>query len=112
MEFAAATRRNSFVNPDRANRFKLNLNPLRVMSLFRPPESGVVRRSCSGDSVSHKTGLGTLVDEWVNLPGCFNANGGIKVSALVMTTLTGAESIDGLAAHRHGAPRTLFTGAP
>ena len=61
---------------------------------------------------SFSSPLGTLVDEWVKLPGCFNANVGMELSALVMTTLAGAESIDGLAVLRHGAMRKLSTGAP
>ena len=40
------------------------------------------------------TGLGSLVDEWVKLPGYFGANAGMKVMALVAGMLTGADSID------------------
>ena len=37
-----------------------------------------------------KTGLRTLVDEWVKLPGYFGANAGLKALALVAGMLTGA----------------------
>jgi len=58
-----------------------------------------------------KTGLGSLVDEWVKLPGYFGANAGLKAMALVAGMLTGADSIDDMATLRHGALRKLFTGA-
>ena len=45
-------------------------------------------------ALAAKTGLGTLVDEWVKLPGYFGANAGLKVMALVAGMLTGADSID------------------
>ena len=57
-----------------------------------------------------KTGLGTLVDERVKLPGYFGANAGLKVTALVAGMLTGADSIDDMAVLRHGALRKLFKG--
>ena len=57
-----------------------------------------------------KTGLDTLVDEWVKLPGYFGANAGLKALALVAGMLTGADSIDDMAVLRHGALRKLFAG--
>jgi len=57
-----------------------------------------------------KTGLGTLVNQWVKLPGYFGANAGLKVTALVAGMLAGADSIDDMAVLRHGALRKLFTG--
>ena len=39
-------------------------------------------------------GLGSLVDQWVKLPGYFGANAGLKVTALVAGMLAGADSID------------------
>lgn len=57
-----------------------------------------------------KTGLRTLVDEWVKLPGYFGANAGMKVMALIAGMLTGGDSIDDMAVLRHGALRKLFTG--
>ncbi len=45
-------------------------------------------------ALAAKTGLSTLVDEWVKLPGYFGANAGLKVLALVAGMLTGADSID------------------
>ena len=57
-----------------------------------------------------KTGLGSLVDERVKLPGYFGANTGLKVTALVAGMLTGADSIDDMAVLRHGAQQKLFTG--
>ncbi|TDW26915.1 IS1380 family transposase [Cryobacterium psychrophilum] len=61
-------------------------------------------------ALAAKTGLSTLVDEWVKLPGYFGANAGIKVMALVAGMLTGGDSIDDMAVLRHGALRKLFTG--
>ncbi len=61
-------------------------------------------------ALAAKTGLSTLVDEWVKLPGYFGANAGMKVMALVAGMLTGADSIDDMAILRHGALRKLFTG--
>ncbi len=61
-------------------------------------------------ALAAKTGLSTLVDEWVKLPGYFGANAGMKVMALVAGMLTGADSIDDMAVLRHGALRKLFTG--
>lgn len=57
-----------------------------------------------------KRGLGTLVDEWLKLPGYFGTNAGLKALALVAGMLTGADSIDDMAVLRHGALRELFTG--
>ncbi len=57
-----------------------------------------------------KTGLGTLVDQWLTLPGYFGANSGLKVTALVAGMVAGADSIDDMAVLRHGALRKLFTG--
>jgi hypothetical protein len=37
-------------------------------------------------ALAGKTGLGTLVDQWVKLPGYFGANAGLKVTALVAGT--------------------------
>ena len=45
-------------------------------------------------ALAAKTGLGTLVDEWVKLPGYFGANAGMKALALVAGMLAGADSID------------------
>ena len=61
-------------------------------------------------ALAAKTGLDTLVDEWVKLPGYFGANAGMKVMALVAGMLTGADSIDDMAVLRHGALRKLFAG--
>ena len=41
-----------------------------------------------------ETGLGSLADQWVKLPGYFGANAGLKVTALVAGMLAGADSID------------------
>ena len=43
-------------------------------------------------ALAAKTGLGTLVDEWVKLPGYFGANAGLKVarpSAALRTEMAG-----------------------
>ena len=56
VKFAAATRRIGFVNLNRTNRVKLSLNPPVLIYLFRPPESGIVRRSRSGYGVSRENG--------------------------------------------------------
>lgn len=61
-------------------------------------------------ALAAKTGLATLVDEWVKLPGYFGANAGKKVMAIVAGMLTGADSIDDMAVLRHGGLRKLFTG--
>ena len=61
-------------------------------------------------ALAAKTGLRTLVDEWVRLPGYFGANAGLKVMALIAGMLTGADSIDDMSVLRHGALRKLFTG--
>ena len=63
-------------------------------------------------ALAAKTGLGTLVDERVELPGYFHANAGRTVSVLVVSTLTGADLPDDTAVLRHDALRRLFTGAP
>jgi len=57
-----------------------------------------------------KTGLGSLTDRWLKLPGYFGANAGLKATALVAGMLAGADSIDDMALLRHGALRKLFTG--
>ncbi len=61
-------------------------------------------------ALAAKTGLGSLIDEWVKLPGYFGANAGLKALALVAGMLTGADSIDDMAVLRYGALRKLFTG--
>jgi len=61
-------------------------------------------------ALAAKTGLGSLVDQWVKLPGYFGANAGLKVTALVAGMLAGADSIDDMSLLRHGAMRKLFTG--
>ena len=61
-------------------------------------------------ALAAKTGLRTLVDEWVKLPGYFGANAGLKALALVAGMLTGGDSIDDMAVLRHDALRKLFTG--
>ena len=61
-------------------------------------------------ALAARTGLSTLVDEWVKLPGYFGANAGMKVTALVAGMLAGGDSIDDMAVLRHCALRKLFTG--
>lgn len=56
------------------------------------------------------TGLGTLVDEHLKLPGYYGANAGLKVSALVAGMLAGANCIDDMGLLRHGGMGRLFTG--
>ena len=56
------------------------------------------------------TGLGTLVDEHLKLPGYYGANAGLKVSALVAGMLAGADCIDDMGLLRHGGMGKLFTG--
>ena len=61
-------------------------------------------------ALAAKAGLGSLIDEWVKLPGYFGANAGLKALALVAGMLTGADSIDDMSVLRRGALRKLFTG--
>ena len=60
-------------------------------------------------ALAAKTGLSTLVDEWVKLPGYFSANAGMKVLALVAGMLTGADSIDASTAD-HSTQRSITIG--
>ena len=57
-----------------------------------------------------KTGLSDLADAWLTLPGCFGANSGVKVTALVAGMLAGADSIDDMALLRHGGMKKLVVG--
>lgn len=63
-------------------------------------------------ALAAKTGLGTLVDEWVKLPGYFRAKADMKLSALVVSTITGTDSPDDTAVLRRNARRQLFIGTP
>ena len=56
------------------------------------------------------TGLTELANRWLTLPGCFGANAGLKITALVAGMLAGADSIDDMALLRHGGMKKLFVG--
>ena len=55
-------------------------------------------------------GVSELVDKWLTVPDYFDANAGVKATALVAGMLAGADSIDDMAILRHGAMKKLFVG--
>ena len=81
-----------------------------VSSIFDDPNLVASAGLVPAMGLAQKSGLGTLVNERLTVPGYFGANAGLKMSALVAGMMAGADSIDDMGLLRHGAMGKIFTG--
>lgn len=58
--------------------------------------------------LAQDAGLTGLAEQWLSVPTDKGANAGAKVSSLVADMVAGTDSIDDMAALRHGAMAKLF----
>ena len=81
-----------------------------VSSIFDDPNLVASAGLVPAMGLAQKSGLGTLLDEHLTVPGYYGANAGLKMSALIAGMLAGADSIDDMGLLRHGAMDKIFTG--
>lgn len=84
--------------------------PSTVSSAFDDPNLVSAAGLVPAMRLVAETGLGSLVEEHVGLPGYFGANAGAKTTALVAGMVAGADCIDDMGILRHGGTGKVFTG--